>query len=388
MKRNNCDYLVIVHRIFLEGKAKRGGADIIMDALLEKGKTICLLEHSLDYNNDSLFKILEGNREEIVKTVKIIPSKPPLRWLIEIFQSVNVLFRKFDFIPCCMGVDPLNVIVALVLKKAKRIGKIYFHCIDYSENRFGNRILNKIYSLIYRYVLRKADVCGVVSERMLDKFISFGIEKEKLVFIPNSPLLKEINLDSKNRNKFSIVIMGGRVDAKCDYRKIIRVLAKLKPAFPQLEFRIIGAMEDKTFLGELKEYIDRFDLSNRVSFLGFFPNPDDLQQVLVSSGIGMTSYIPCKTGHYGIYGDSLKIREYALYGLPVVADDMYSTAFEAEKYKCGFVVVNEEEMLAALTRLWSEEGLYEEYSANALKWAKQFDKRNILEELLLRLEAK
>lgn len=378
----------MVHRIFLGGKAKRGGPDIIMDFLLEKGKEICLLEHSLDCNNDSVFKILEGDKEEIIEVVKIVPSKPPFRWLIEIFKSVNFIFRNFDFIPYCIAVDPLNVIVALVLKKIKKIGKIYFHCIDYSENRFSNRIFNKIYSFMYCYALRKADICGVVSKRMFDKFISFGIEKEKLFFIPNSPLFKEVNLNSEKRNKFSVVIMGGRVDAKCDYRKIIRVLAKLKPDFPQLEFRIIGAMEDKIFLFGLKEYIKSFSLDHQVSFLGFFSEPDDLQQVLLNSGIGMTSYIPSKTGHYGIYGDSLRIREYALYGLPIVADDMYSTAFEAQKYKCGFVTVNEEEMLTAIKRLWIEEGLYEKYSANALKWAKEFDKRKILEELLLRLEAK
>ena len=378
----------MVHRIFLGGKAKKGGADIIIGFLLEKGKKICLLEHSLEYDNNSVFKILERDRETIIKTVKITPSRPPFRWLQEIFQSVNFIFRNFSFIPYCIAVDPLNVITALILKKFKKIGKIYFHCIDYSENRFGNRIFNQIYLFLYYFALRKADICGGVSERMLNKFISAGIKKEKLSFIPNSPIFKNLDINFEKKNKFSIVITANRVDDKSDFRKIIRVLAKLKPDFPQLEFKIIGAMVDKKFLLGLKEYIRSFNLDHQVSFLGFFPEPRDLQQVLLHSGIGITSYISSKTGHYGIYGDSLKIREYALYGLPIMADDMYSTAFEAQKYECGFVVYNEEEMVDIIKRLWSEEGLYEKYSANAIKWAKKFDKRKILGELLVRLEGK
>ena len=175
------------------------------------------------------------------------------------------------------------------------------------------------------------------------------------------------------------------MDDQFDFRKVIRVLVKLKKDFPQLEFKIIGAIEDKECFIRLKEYIRSFNLDHQVSFLGFFPEPRDLQQVLLHSGIGVTAYIPSKTGHYGIYGDSLKIREYALYGLPIVADNMCSTAFEVEEYKCGFVVKNEEEMINAIKKLWSEDGLYEQYSANAVKWAKELDKRKILEKLLASL---
>ncbi len=386
MKRNNCDYLVIIHRIFINGKVKKGGADMIINFLLKNNKKLCLLEHSLEYNSNSVFKIMELNKEKVIKRAKIVPSKPPVRWLIEICHSVYFVFRNFDFIPYCVAVDPLNVIAALILKKFKKIGKIYFHCIDYSEERLGNRFFNNIYLWLYRLALRKADICGGVSEKMLNKFISAGIKKEKLSFIPNSPIFKNLDINFAKKNKFSIVITENRVDDKADFRKIIRVLAKLKPDFPQLEFKIIGAMEDKKFLPGLKEYIRSFNLDHQVSFLGFFPEPRDLQQVLLHSGIGVTAYIPQRPAFSGIYGDSLKIREYALCGLPIVADDMYSTAFEAQKYKCGFVVRNEEEMVNAIKKLWSEGGLYEQYSANAIKWAKKFDKRKILERLLARLQ--
>lgn len=385
MKKYNSDYLVIVHRLYINGKPKKGGADMIVDFLLKKESKICLLEHPLEYNNDSFFKILEKKVETILKIVKIVPSSPPFRWLVEIFKSISFVFRNFDFIPCCIAVDPLNVITAWFLKKLKKIDKIYFHCVDYSESRFSNRIFNKIYLFLYFFALRKADISGVVSERMLCKFTSHGIKKERLFFIPNSPTVKNHNIDFEKRNKFSLVITTVKVDDTCNFKRIIRVLAKLSLNFPKAELRIIGGMDNQKYLKELKEYIVTLQLENRVSLLGFFPNPNELHNVLATSGIGVTAYIPSKTGHFGMYGDSLKIREYASYGLPIVADDMYGTAFEAEKYECGFVALNEDEMISAIKRLWTEEGLYEKYSKNALQWSEEFDKKKIIEKLLIRL---
>lgn len=385
MEKYNCDFLVIIHRIFYEQKTKKGGVDIIMDFLLEQGRTIFLLEHSLEHNDNSFFKKVKRDGAETLKNFAIRPARPPWRWLVEIFYSVVCVLKNFNSITCCIAVDPLNFLSAIILKKLKRVKKIYFHCIDYSENRFSNKYLNKIYISLYRFSLRRADVSGVVSIRMLDKFISYGIRKGDLYFIPNSPLFRNIDLDTGEKNKYSLVIMSGEVDDACDFERIFKVMARLKPYFPKMEFKVIGHIEDKEYYQRLKEFIKGSNLDSQVSFLGFFSNQADLAKALGCSGIGITSYVYSRRGHYGIYGDSLKIREYALYGLPIVADNMYSTAFEAEENRCGFVVNNEDEMYHAIKRLWSEPGLYDEYTKNAIEWAKKNDKRKILEDLIKRI---
>ncbi len=381
----NGNFLILIHRMFVNGRPKRGGVDIIIDFLLEKNKKIYILEHSLECNKDSSFKIVERDREDIIKFVKLRFPNPPLRWVVEVFQSVKLIVKSFKYIPYCIAVDPLNGITAIILKKLGKVGKIYFHCIDYSENRFGNKLLNRIYILLYYFSLRRSNICGVVSKRMMDKFLSAKIPKEKLFYIPNSPLFVKWNIDFRKRNKFDIVITAVRIDCKTDFEKIIRVLSRLRMNFPLVKLKIIGASEDKKFLRDLKDNIKKYGVEDCVFFLGFFPEPKDLQQILVNNGIGITAYIPSKAGHFGFYGDSLKIREYALCGLPIVADDMCSTAFEAEEYKCGFVTINEGQMYMFIKRLLENTELYEEYSKNAIKWAEKFDKRKILERLLIKL---
>lgn len=380
MNKHSCDYLVIIHRLFIDDKPKKGGVDIILDYLSNNGAKICLVEHSLESKGGSIFRT--GGA---VKRVNIFPNIMPFRRLMEVLVTAVFVLRSFEFIPCCIAVDPLNVLPALILKRFKKIGRIYFHCIDYSERRFENYLLDKIYHHIYRFALKRADICGVVSRRMMRKLSALTNDEEKLIFIPNSPVFKEYNIDLEKRNKYSVVIMSGRIDEKTNYKTIFDILAELGKDFPRIDFKIIAKLEDDAYVSELKEYIKEKGLENKIFFLGFFPNPSDLMEILVNCGVGITSYSLDKAGYHTEYGDSLKIREYALYALPIVADSTCDTAFEAEENRCGFVADTKEDITKALKKLWENDSIYEEYSRNALEWAKTNDKKVILRNLFGRL---
>lgn len=383
MNKFSCDYLVIIHRIFIDGMPKKGGVDIIIDYLIENQARLCLVEHSLEGGDNSLFSLRNSlDRTDTIKKINIAPTRGPFRWLGEIFVTASFIRKNFDFIPYCIAVDPLSVLQALLLKRFKKVGRIYFHCIDYSKRRFKNCLLNGIYHHIYRFALNRADICGAVSRPMIQCFSDIVKDKDKLFFIPNTRIFKERNLDFNKRNKYSVVIMSGRVDDKNNYRAIINALASLKSSFPDVELKIIGKIEDELFVRGLKDYVEESGLDGRVSFLGFFPNPGDLEDVLANSGIGMTAYIASKVGYYMEYADSLKIREYASYGLPIVADGICDTVFEAQRNKCGFVADTAEDIEETLRKLWGDDGLYREYCRNALDWARKNDKRKILKRLI------
>lgn len=373
-----CDYLVIIHRLFIDKMPKKGGVDIIIDYLIDNGNTISLVEHPLESNGRSIFTIRDS-KNGVDTVAKRIPR------LLEILVTVIFILRNFRFIPYCIAVDPLNALSAIILKKIKKVGMVYFHCIDYSPQRFKNRILNMVYHGIYQFALNRADVCGVVSRRMLQDF--HADLRDKMYFIPNSPVFKERSIDLGTRNKHCAVIMSGRIDEKTNYENIINVLVRLKVYYPNIEFKIIAKTEDNIYERSLKEYIKDVGFDGQVSFLGFFPNPSDLEGILANCGVGLTSYSFDKAGYHTEYGDSLKIREYASYGLPIVADNICDTAFEAQENKCGFVVNNEAELENALRILWEDDNTYRDYANNALQWARRIDKRQILDGLISRIES-
>lgn len=379
----SCDYLVIIHRIFIDNKPKKGGVDIIIDYLLNNGNKVCLVEHPLEYAGSSIISY----KSDIVKKINVVPGNVPFRWIAEIFVTAYFILKNFEPIPVCIAVDPLNVLQALVLRRFKRINKIYFHCVDYSKRRFKNFFLNNIYHYIYCLALNKSDICGVVSKRMMEQFSKIVKDKDKLFWIPNTPLFKECNIDFKKRNKYSVVTMSGRVDDKTNYNSIFNVLGRLKKDFPQMDFKIIAKIEDEEYVKELKMYIQDVGLQDRVHFLGFFPDPSGLRDILIDCGVGMTSYVFNRVGYYMEYADSLKIREFASYGLPIVADSICGTSLEAEEHRCGFVADSEEEVERTLRLLWSDDILYQEYCKNALEWARSNDKRKIMEGLLQKIYA-
>lgn len=377
----SCDCLVIIHRIFIDNKPKKGGVDIIIDFLLDNGNRVCLVEHPLEYAGNSVISY----KSDIIKKINVIPRDIPFRWIAEILFTTYFILKNFKPIPFCIAVDPLNVLQALILKRFKRIDKIYFHCVDYSKKRFKNFFLNNIYHYIYCFALNRSDICGAVSKRMMGQFSKIIKDENNLFWIPNTPVFKERNIDFKKRNKYSVVTMSGRVDDKINYKNIINVLARLKKDFSEIEFKIIAKIEDEKYAEELKTYIQNAGLDERVSFLGFFPNPSELEEILINCGVGITSYSFERVGYYMEYADSLKIREFASYGIPIVADSICDTGFEAEENKCGFVADSEEEVEGALRFLWSNDRLYQEYCKNALEWARCNDKKRILEELIKKI---
>ena len=97
------------------------------------------------------------------------------------------------------------------------------------------------------------------------------------------------------------------------------------------------------------------------------------------ASIGITCYSAQKS--YVYYADSLKIREYAAAGLPIVCDTIYGTAQEVKEYDAGFVYNSAQEMAISINQLIENKNLYKQKSERAIFWAKKMDKKKLLREL-------
>jgi glycosyltransferase involved in cell wall biosynthesis len=141
---------------------------------------------------------------------------------------------------------------------------------------------------------------------------------------------------------------------------------------------------NKRYFEKLKARIAENGLEENVRFLGYLPKERNLAEI-ASSTIGIALYSE-DTHYYMYYADPLKIREYAACGLPLIADATTAASLEAKEHDFGFITVGHDDLAGAVKRLWSEDGLYERYSANALNWSRKFDKKTILHGLLSRLK--
>lgn len=120
-------------------------------------------------------------------------------------------------------------------------------------------------------------------------------------------------------------------------------------------------------------------LEKYIHLYGFLPY-EKVIELLKKSGIGLGIYTD--ENPWTKYGDSMKVREYVAYGLPVVITNVPSTADDIKNYHAGIVIKqNKSELIHALTHLLSSK--YILYKKNALRMAKEND-YNVLLKMTLK----
>jgi len=369
------NFVILIHRHSINGLIKKSGFDRVIDCLINKGERVILIENELETGNYSRIKIVDQRDEKIFMSYKLWLSKIPFRWILEIFYNLNIMFRHINIRRYIIAVDPLNFLSAYFFSRFHRKVKIYFHAIDFSESRFESKSLNTIYNFFFRFALKKADKVSVVSKRMLLKFQQM-IPSGKYTYLPNSPVFRKVpRIPIKQREKYSLGLLGVLYRG-INYEEIVRVVKRLVDNFSKkVKVYVVGDGDSKTFF---ESVVHRNNLDNNFIFCGMKSHRESLS-IISRCYIGITYY--SNTFPFQYYGDSIKIREYAACGLPIVADGITSTAEEAWEYRCGDVFKNTEEMFLKIKSLFENEDKYKRYSKNALKWAKKFDKEKLVKNL-------
>ena len=389
MERIECDILAIVHRLWIDGRRKTGGLDMVLDYWLDQGLKICTIEHPLEDARDSFITIKEkGQLDRTLFKGRITSFTGPLQWLGEAFFNIKYAIFNIKGHPLLATSDLLNNAVGIFLPGKFR--RFYFHCVDYSANRFGNFFLNIIYKILLQLSFRKASLIGVVSSRTRQEMIKQGARPDLIFHLPNSPLYRgfDYNFDySALKIPFSILYSSTKVIDRYCYKEAVEAVRLVKKSFPQVILRIIGKTDsDSAYLAELKEMIKEHDLEGNVEFLGYLEK-DDLNKVLRQSQIGLALHAQ-ELAFYYHYADPLKVREYAAFGLPTVTDNNSSVADDVITAQSGIVANGITEIAQEIVHLFKDSSFYNQLSQNARQWAKNNDKITLLDKLSSVLEVK
>ena len=379
------DVVFIVHRIFNGDKRKLGGADRIMEFLSFEGKDILLIEHPLTglkeadtqkWNYALVSRIKNGGITQIEK-VPLINLPVPFKWVVEVAFNVYYIRQNISGKPVLMASDPLNSLAGFFL--FNKFSKKYFHCIDYSDKRFDNLFLNLFYNLILRISFRSSDYIGVVSQRIEDRIKSFyKVPQKKILYIPNSPVFRRIDLKGKEPN--SIICTGGAIIKKYDYEKILEIMKLMRRKLSNVVLYALGTtVEDRDYFEKVKSLAKKYKVLDNIVFTEFL-DKKETENYLKKAMIGLSFYSR-DTSYYTYYGDSLKIREYALFGIPTVSDGNSATDLEMEENNAGFIVEDEVAAAEKIQRLFEDKALYSKMQGSCVLWAKKMDKAKILKDL-------
>jgi len=364
----NKNVLFLVHRIFNNDNVKRGGADYIIDYLISKGYSITTIEHPLNGTHESYIKT-----DNISKTFRI-NGNGPIRWIQEIVFNVAKA-HKSDF-ALIISVDPLNFLSAYFLNKIKNRKhktKILFHSIDYSENRFGNSLLDFVYNSLYSFAVKNADVVTYVSKLMGEKIQQLRKNRKNILFhLPNSPEFTKIpKTDSSKKNKNSLTFSKSFISNE-ELLLLQNVTTILKKRFPRIVLNIVGKISESTT-------IINPNIKDNLIMHGLVPYEKNLE-IISNSYIGLGWYE--NKFSFEKYNDSLKLREYAASGVPSICNNKTSTAIEMDKEGAGIIANTEKELAGAIATFITNEKKYYDMHINSIRWAKENDKSKLLEKLL------
>jgi len=362
--------ILITHRLFYGKKAKYGGGDIIVGRL-RLNTNVDAIEHDLSSIKPTMYLRYDDRRE--YRVINLSSGFKIFRWAIEILLPLLIIKRKkYKY---CLSTDPLCGLSCLLLKFFGKADYVLNHVVDYSECRFDSKAISWLYSRISFYVANNSNITTVVSKRIEKRFIDHGVNREKIMYFPNSIPYRQV---VKNKNKIPIVCMTAKhVSDDYDYLKLLMICSVLKNDGYVFCVKIFGEIIDQDYYDSLKKYIKNNELEGCIEFLGYVSS-DIYTKILIKSSIGVTFYNKRKTGFFAHYGDSLKIREYAAYGLPVITENIYETAIEGSSYGCTFICNSDNEYIKTFKYLL--DGNYKNHVEDCNRWAKQQCKQKYLDK--------
>lgn len=280
------------------------------------------------------------------------------------------------------GINNLNALCGLILKRFRRVKKVIFYTIDYIPKRFKNRLLNRIYHFIDSYCVKKSDYVWNLSSVMVTEREKKGIPKmyrEKQITVPIGTDLNVKKVPPDANKKCRITFMGHLREGQ-GVELLIESLPELIEEIPEIKLILIGGGSLET---GLRERVKELDLVDYVEFTGFIKDHSEVQDRLSECSIGIAPYVDDEET-YTRYTDPGKPKAYLAAGLPVVITKVPQIAYEIERRKAGIAINYErKELIEAIIKILKSDNLYREYNNNASTLAKKFDWNRIFEETLI-----
>lgn len=366
---------ISVHSLFSQqGQDIYGTGSYLQKFLTERKENFCFLKHPIYGGMPTQIEGLDRGKifcyKERFSNSRLLLIKSFQEFLITLKSSRRKNISLF------VGIDPLNALFGILLKKMGKAEKVIFYTADYTPTRYNNFFLNQIYHLIDRYAIRAVDEVWNVSSRITSLRKEQNVPDSRNFFVPNSPAFNSIKrkgMKDINRSELITVTTSSK---NTDFPVIFRAMKKLSKKYPAVILTVIGL---NNWQEEFSSLIKENGLQNRIVFKGSMSH-EELLDNLCRAGIGLALYTNAFS--WTFYSDSMKVRDFLACGLPVVMTNVSSTAQDIEQYRAGLVVkLNEENLFQTIDKLLKDDKIYISLRKNAVNLAKKYDAEKIFDSL-------
>lgn len=305
---------------------------------------------------------------------------------------LSVLFIGFttpgqnDFF---IGLDSINAIAGMILKKFGKVKTVVYYLSDYSPQRFGSSIFNAVYLWLDKFCVKYADFTWDVSPSMKEGRIRLGMINEKdagkILHVPNGLFASQINpLTLVKRIPESIVYMGLLHNDQHGIDLGLEAFKLVLKKKPNATLHIIGGSNRD--LKPFSQSLIDLGIEKSVILHGFIPPNEKMSNIINKCSLGIATYRSDRNPR-NQYGDSGKIRQYLACGLPIVATTIqWYTKYAIENGAGVRAEENPEDYARAIITLFENKELYASCSKVSAILGKKNTWENSYENAFLAME--
>jgi len=302
-----------------------------------------------------------------------------LTFFKDVLLSLYFFMRFKTRFDVYLGVDPLNAMVGIVLKRLGLVKSVIFYTIDWMPQRFPNRLLNAIYHMIDRFCVRNCDAAWNISPRIVLVREQMGLAKSKNILVPVGVETEKIKLprEARKTSLRRLVLLGALTPSK-GVDLVVEAYPAIKEKHPDLELVVIGrtpldAVEDGI---AYEPYEIRLRaLGDSVKLLGV-KSHDEVLKLLPDFDIGLALYKP-DPNNLSLWADPSRVKDYLACGLPVIITDVPEIARDIAEHQAGIVIhYTPQDLVRAIGRL-SHPGTFRKMRENAIRYMKNYSWESI-----------
>lgn len=354
--------VVIVAHVFVTGPAQE-----LEEYLKIRVNFLVFIGHPLFYNTDANSFCRIYKKGALIKD-KILKWKlpEPFNYLKDIFYTFLWVIKVPQRFELYIGVNCLNALIGIILKKLRRVKKVIFYAIDYVPNRFNNKFLNWVYHKVDTFCAKSCDYVWNLSKRMIEARRRKGVKKiNNQLIVPIGVHSERIKVLPINRINRKTIVYMGHLREKQGLELVIESFPEIVKKVPDIKFIIIGK-------GRLEKYLknrtQELKLENYVELMGYIEDHKKVEEILKTCAVGLALYEPGPDS-FTWYTDPSKPKQYMVCGLPVIITRVPEIAKVIDERKLGIVVdYRKEDFVAAVIRLLKDESYYKKCRENAIEF--------------------
>ncbi|MCL4486897.1 MAG: glycosyltransferase [Chloroflexi bacterium] len=270
-----------------------------------------------------------------------------------------------------IGVEALNAIMGVVMRRAGIVRRVIYYNLDYGETRFKNALLNRVFHGLDRLAARHADMVWNLSdemERTRSRLVGGRVRFAPQTTVPIGTDVDRITrLPLEQIGRYSVVYLGllsdntGAMLALDSMPAIVRAL-------PHARLLIVGS---GPLEGLMRARARTMGLEDKVEFRGRVSDRE-VEETLRVCAVGLAPYAP-DPDSIKRFTDVTKPRMYMTCGVPVVITDVPPIAKEISAGGAGIIAPYDQvEFANAVVRILSDDDGLKEFRQNAVALASKY----------------